>query len=192
MAFDGALSNLADLLGGAPEEAAPRLLGAHLVSRVGGAEVRLRINEVEAYKGHDDPASHAFRGETARNGSMFANPGTLYVYRSYGIHNCANASAGPNGVGWGILIRGGDIVDGLGVASRRRGRDTDLANGPGKLCQALGITIDLDGTNLLDPDSLLRLEEGEQPEMVMATPRVGISKARDVPWRFVSAAQLSA
>jgi DNA-3-methyladenine glycosylase len=192
VAFDGTLSELADILGGAPEEAAPRLLGAHLVSRVGGAEVRLRINEVEAYKGHDDPASHAFRGETARNGSMFANPGTLYVYRSYGIHNCANTSAGPNGVGWGILIRGGDIVDGLGVASRRRGRDTDLANGPGKLCQALGITIDLDGTNLLDPDSLLRLEEGEQPEMVMATPRIGISKARDVPWRFVSAAQLSA
>jgi DNA-3-methyladenine glycosylase len=192
VAFDGTLSNLADLLGGAPEEAAPRLLGAHLVSRVGGAEVRLRINEVEAYKGHDDPASHAFRGETVRNGSMFANPGTLYVYRSYGIHNCANTSAGPKGVGWGILIRGGDIVDGLGVASRRRGRDTDLANGPGKLCQALGITIDLDGTNLLDPGSLLRLEEGEQPEMVMATPRVGISKARDVPWRFVSAAQLSA
>jgi DNA-3-methyladenine glycosylase len=190
--FDGTLSNLADLLSGAPEEAAPRLLGAHLVSRVGGAEVRLRINEVEAYKGHDDPASHAYRGETVRNGSMFANPGTLYVYRSYGIHNCANTSAGPKGVGWGILIRGGDVLDGLGVASRRRGRDTDLANGPGKLCQALGITLDLDGTNLLDPGSLLRLEEGEQPEMVMATPRVGISKARDVPWRFVSAAQLSA
>lgn len=191
-AFDGTVSNFAHLLGGAPEEAAPRLLGAHLVSRVGGAEVRLRINEVEAYKGQDDPASHAYRGETARNGSMFASPGTLYVYRSYGIHNCANTSAGPSGVGWGILIRGGEVLDGLGVASRRRGRGTDLANGPGKLCQALGITLDLDGTNLLDPDSLLRLEEGEQPEMVMATPRVGISKARDVPWRFVSAAQLSA
>jgi len=192
VAFDGTLSDLADLLSGAPEEAAPRLLGAHLVSRVDGSEVRLRINEVEAYKGQDDPASHAYRGETARNGSMFANPGTLYVYRSYGIHNCANTSAGPSGVGWGILIRGGDILDGLGVASRRRGRDTDLANGPGKLCQALGITLDLDGTNLLDPGSLLRLEAGEQPEMVMATPRVGISKARDVAWRFVSAAQLSA
>jgi DNA-3-methyladenine glycosylase len=192
VAFDGTLSDLADLLSGAPEEAAPRLLGAHLVSRVDGAEVRLRINEVEAYKGQDDPASHAYRGETARNGSMFANPGTLYVYRSYGIHNCANTSAGPRGVGWGILIRGGDILDGLGVATRRRGRDTDLANGPGKLCQALGITLDLDGTNLLDPGSLLRLEAGEQPEMVMATPRVGISKARDVAWRFVSAAQLSA
>ncbi len=192
VAFDGTVSNLAEVLAGPPEEAAPHLLGAHLVSRVGGVEVRLRINEVEAYKGEEDPASHAYRGETTRNGSMFASPGTLYVYRSYGIHSCANTSAGPRGVGWGILIRGGDIVDGVGVASRRRGRDTDLANGPGKLCQALGITIDHDGTNLLDPDSALRLEEGEQPEMVMATPRVGISKARDTPWRFISAAQLSA
>jgi DNA-3-methyladenine glycosylase len=192
VAFDGTVSNLAELLVGAPEEAAPRLLGAHLVSRVGGVEVRLRINEVEAYKGEEDPASHAYRGETARNGSMFASPGTLYVYRSYGIHTCANTSAGPRGVGWGILIRGGDILDGVGVASRRRGRDTDLANGPGKLCQALGISLDHDGTNLLDPNSVLRLEEGGQPEMVMATPRVGISKARDIPWRFISAAQLSA
>jgi DNA-3-methyladenine glycosylase len=177
---------------GAPEDAAPRLLGADLVSRVDGTEVRVRINEVEAYKGEDDPASHAYRGETIRNTSMFRQPGTLYVYRSYGIHNCANTSAGPEGVGWGILIRGGDVVDGEHVAMKRRGGRVDLANGPGKLCQALGITIDLNGTDLLARSSMVRLEEGDPPEMVMATPRIGISKARDLPWRFVSASQLSA
>lgn len=186
------LRGLADILSGAPEEAAPRLLGAHLVSRVGGTEVRVRINEVEAYKGSEDPASHAFRGETERNTSMFRKPGTLYVYRSYGIHNCANTAAGPEGVGWGILMRGGDVVDGEGLAATRRGRRTDLANGPGKLCQALGITIDLNGTDLLAPASTIRLEEGERPEMVMATPRIGISKAKDRPWRFVAATQFSA
>jgi DNA-3-methyladenine glycosylase len=184
--------DLEDILAGAPEEAAPLLLGANLVSRIGAEEVRVRINEVEAYKGADDPASHAFRGETARNGSMFRKPGTLYVYRSYGIHDCANTSAGPEGVGWGILIRGGEVIDGEAVAARRRGRRTDLANGPGKLCQALGIGIDLNGTDLLDAASLIRLEEGERPQTVMATPRIGISKARDLPWRFVSATQLSA
>lgn len=181
-----------DVLNGAPEKAAPRLLGADLVSRVDGDEVRVRINEVEAYKGEDDPASHAYRGETARNGSMFRKPGTLYVYRSYGIHNCANTSVGPEGVGWGILIRGGEVVEGGAVAQRRRGRRSDLANGPGKLCQALGITIDLNGADLLESSSIVHLEEGEGPEMVMATPRVGVSKAKDRPWRFVSATQLSA
>jgi len=186
------LRELADILTGAPEEAAPRLLGAHLVSRVEGHEVRMRIDEVEAYKGEEDPASHAYRGETVRNTSMFSRPGTLYVYRSYGIHNCANTAAGPEGVGWGILIRGGEVIEGAAIAARRRGRRVDLANGPGKLCQALGITIDHNGTDLLDPGSVLRLEEGERPEMVMATPRVGISKAQDLPWRFVSATQLSA
>lgn len=181
-----------DFLAEEPEVAAPRLLGADLVSGVGADEVRVRINEVEAYKGEEDPASHAYRGETVRNGSMFRKPGTLYVYRSYGIHTCANTAAGPEGVGWGILIRGGEVIDGEHVAVKRRGRRSDLANGPGKLCQALGITIDLNGTNLLDSTSIVRLEQGESPEMVMATPRIGISKAMDVPWRFVSASQLSA
>jgi DNA-3-methyladenine glycosylase len=97
---------LEDVLRGPPEEAAPLLLGGHLVSRVSGHEVRVEINEVEAYKGSEDPASHAYRGETERNSSMFRDPGTLYVYRSYGIHHCANTAAGPEGIGWGILIQG--------------------------------------------------------------------------------------
>ncbi len=185
-------SDLAGILDDAPEDAAPLLLGTDLVSNVDDDEVRVRINEVEAYKGDDDPASHAFKGETERNGSMFRKPGTLYVYRSYGVHNCANTSAGPEGIGWGILIRGGDVIDGEGLARRRRGRSTDLANGPGKLCQALAITIEHNGVDLLNPGSPVRLEEGQRPEMVMATPRIGISKAKDLPWRFVSATQLSA
>ncbi|HZD24162.1 MAG TPA: DNA-3-methyladenine glycosylase [Acidimicrobiia bacterium] len=183
------LRGLEWVLASPPEEAAPQILGSLLVSRVDDDEVIVRIDEVEAYKGSDDPASHAYGGETATNGSMFRKPGTLYVYRSYGIHNCANTAAGPEGVGWGILIRGGKVVAGEGMAKRRRGGRTDLANGPGKLCQALGITIDLDGTDLFDPSSIITLEEGQPPEMVMATPRIGITKAKDHPWRYIAASR---
>jgi DNA-3-methyladenine glycosylase len=179
------------ILSGPPEEAAPHLLGAHLVSHIGGEEVRVRIDEVEAYKGGDDPASHAYRGRTDRNGSMFDRPGTLYVYRSYGIHNCANSAAGPEGVGWGILIRGGEVIGGASAASKRRRRPDELANGPGKLCQALGIDLGHDGADLLDSSSPIRLEVGEPPEVIMATPRIGISKAQERPWRFVSATRLT-
>lgn len=178
--------DLAEWLAGSPEEAAPRLLGSLLISEVGGRPVKARITEVEAYKGSDDPASHAFRGRTGRNGSMFERPGTLYVYHSYGIHWCANVAAGPEGVGWGILFRGGEIVDGLSLARARRGRDQDLANGPGKLTQALGVDHSHDGSYLLDGSSPIRIEPGPAPEMVMATPRVGISQAMDRPWRFVA------
>ncbi|MET0567174.1 MAG: DNA-3-methyladenine glycosylase [Acidimicrobiia bacterium] len=178
--------DLPEQLADTPEAAAPRLLGSFLVSRVDGKQVRARITEVEAYKGSDDPASHAFRGRTKRNGSMFERPGTLYVYRSYGIHWCANVAAGPEGVGWGILFRGGEIVDGLGVARSRRGRERDLANGPGKLTQALGVDHSHDGTFLFDGSSPIRLEPGPTPALVMATPRVGISQAIDRPWRFVA------
>ena len=180
-------SDLRDLLGGEPETAAPRILGSHLVSDVGGEKVRLRITEVEAYKGEDDPASHAFRGRTARNASMFERPGTLYTYLSYGVHTAANSAAGPRGVGWGILIRGGEILEGEQTAVRRRGRLDGLANGPGKLTQALGVDLSHNGLDLLDPGSVIRLEVGETPELVISTPRVGISKAKDRLWRFVVA-----
>jgi DNA-3-methyladenine glycosylase len=178
--------DLADLLSGSPEEAAPALLGSLLISEVAGHTVKARVTEVEAYKGSDDPASHAFRGRTRRNGSMFERPGTLYVYRSYGIHWCANVAAGPEGVGWGILFRGADIIDGLGVARARRGRENELANGPGKLTQALGVDHTHDGTYLLDGTGPIRIEPGVPPEVVVATPRVGISTAIDRPWRFVA------
>ncbi len=182
---------LGELLGGAPEEAAPKLLGSTLVSMIDGQLVRIRITEVEAYKGSDDPASHAYRGRTDRNSSMFEQPGTLSVYRSYGIHWCANVAAGPAGTGWGILSRGGEIQEGTGAVRTRRGRIDDLANGPGKLCQALGIDGSCDGIYLLADDSQVRLEPGPAPELVMATPRVGISKGQDRPWRFVAASSIS-
>jgi DNA-3-methyladenine glycosylase len=184
--------SLAEVLAQEPEVAAPELLGSHLISEVDGDMVRVRITEVEAYKGSDDPASHAFLGRTERNSSMFEAPGTLYVYRSYGIHNCANSAAGPVGTGWGILIRGAEILDGEGVVRRRRGRSDQLTNGPGKLTQALGINLEHNGANLLSAYSPVRLEPGPRPEMVLSTPRVGISKAQDRPWRFVSAALASA
>lgn len=179
--------NLRDLLGGAPELAAPKLLGATLISESDEGTVALRIGEVEAYKGSEDPASHAFRGRTERNKSMFEAPGTLYVYRSYGVHWCANSASGPVGTGWGILIRGGEVVEGTGLATRRRGRSDGLADGPGKLCQALGIAGTDNGIDLLDPVSKIRLEAGQQPDFVMATPRIGVSKAAERPWRFVAA-----
>lgn len=185
------MTDLRSILSGAPEEAAPLLLGSFLVSEMEAETVRLRITEVEAYKGSDDPASHAYRGRTHRNRSMFERPGTLYTYLSYGVHTAANTAAGPEGVGWGILIRGGEVVDGRSTASRRRGRTDGLANGPGKLTQAMGIQLDHDGMDLLDERSPIRFEAGERPEIVIATPRVGISKAKERPWRFVSAGTVS-
>jgi DNA-3-methyladenine glycosylase len=161
------------------------------VSDTPDGTVVVRIGEVEAYKGSDDPASHAFRGRTDRNGSMFEAPGTLYVYRSYGVHWCANVAAGPAGTGWGILFRGGEVSDGKSLAQRRRGRLDGLTNGPGKLTQALGIVGDDNGTDLLAPESTIRLEPGPGPELVMATPRIGISKGTERPWRFVAATGLT-
>lgn len=184
-------SDLRDILGEEPEAAAPRILGSYLVSDVGGEKVRLRITEVEAYKGEDDPASHAYRGRTPRNASMFEGPGTLYTYLSYGIHTAANTAAGPEGVGWGILIRSGEVIGGESVARRRRGRRDELANGPGKMTQALGIDLSHNGLDLLDPGSVIRLEAGETPKLVISTPRVGISKAQERLWRFVVPAQAS-
>ena len=178
---------LRHILNQAPEEAAPLLIGSFLVSEVDSEIVRIRLGEVEAYKGTEDPASHAYRGETERNSSMFQAPGTLYVYRSYGIHWCANTAAGPVGTGWGILMRSGQIVDGESAVIRRRGRYDQLANGPGKLTQALGITGEHNGLDLFDATSPIRLEPGDSAGLVMATPRVGISRARDVPWRFIEA-----
>jgi DNA-3-methyladenine glycosylase len=185
-------AELGDLLAGAPEDAAPQLLGNYLVSEVDDRLVRLQITEVEAYKGADDSASHAYRGRTARNGSMFEKPGTLYCYRSYGVHTCANSSSGPEGTGWGILIRGGSIVDGEHIVRQRRKRSDELTNGPGKLCEALGITLEHNGIYLLDPESSVRLESGPSPDFVMATPRIGISKSKDRPWRFVAVRQVTA
>ncbi len=179
---------LRDLLAGPVVAAAEGLLGCTIASEIDGARVTVLLNEVEAYDGADDPASHAYKGPTARNASMFAAPGTAYVYRSYGLHWCLNVATGPKGTGSAVLLRGGSVIEGEAVVVRRRGRRDHLADGPGKLAQALGVTRDLvDGTSLLGggPVSISGPREGEG--MIVATPRVGITKAAERPWRFVLA-----
>lgn len=177
-----------DRLVGDPAVVAPALLGA--VLRRGTTAGC--IVEVEAYGGADDPASHAFRGPTPRTRSMFGPAGSLYVYRSYGIHWCANIVCGPDGVGGAVLVRALAPLDDLAEMRRRRPRarlDRDLCSGPGKLAQALGITGDDDGLDVVDGSGPVRLEVGEvlDPGLVLVTPRIGISTAVDRPWRFVLA-----
>lgn len=165
-------------------QAAVALLGRRLV--VG--EVALRLTEVEAYDGERDPASHAWRGRTARNAVMFGPAGFAYVYRSYGIHWCLNVVTGHPGTASAVLLRAGEIVAGEGVARARRPAvrlPSELASGPGRLTLALGIDGSHDGTDLLDPISPVRLLPAEDPVPPIATgPRVGVSRAADVPWRF--------
>ncbi|WP_436700264.1 DNA-3-methyladenine glycosylase [Nocardioides sp. BYT-33-1] len=170
---------------------AKALLGRTIV----GHGVSVRITEVEAYGGCEDPASHAFT-RTPRSEIMYGPSYRLYVYRSYGIHFCANVVTGPTEIGAAVLLRAGEVVEGHELARFRRGgtapeRDVQLARGPGNLAQALGITLDDLGTDLL-------ADHGSGPEFtgvrlgperrgrprIASGPRVGVSKAADVPWRF--------
>jgi DNA-3-methyladenine glycosylase len=160
-------------------EVAPELIGATLlVDGVGG-----RIVEVEAYD-QDDPASHSFRGRTARTASMFGPPGHAYVYRSYGVHWCLNLVCSPDGRAEAALLRALEPTDGLDAMRRRRGVDAvrALCSGPGKLCQALGITRAQDGLALDEPPFELLARESEEPLAVGA--RIGISLAVEQPWRY--------
>lgn len=175
-----------EILGGRAVDVAPRLLGWIIRTVVDGEPTALRLLEVEAYGGADDPASHAHRGLTARNRSMFSSPGTLYVYRSYGVHWCANVVIGAEGEGSAVLLRAGEPVEGEAVMRRRRGRPDHLADGPGKLTQALGITGVHDATSLRDGPVRLLPDELPPGTRVEATPRVGITRAVELPWRFVA------
>lgn len=157
----------------------------NLSSRVGEEVVTVRLNEVEAY-GDNDPASHSFCGPTDRNRTMFGPAGRLYVYLSYGIHWCANVVTGKQGSGQAVLFRGGEVLQGREIAERRRGRSAPLADGPGKLAQALGLSREHDGTDLTQPNSPIWLEPNTGPVPFRTTPRIGISTATDRPWRFVS------
>ena len=169
----------ADALAGPVDEVAPRLLGGVLTH----AGVSVRLTEVEAYDGENDPASHAFRGRTPRNEVMFGPPGFLYVYFSYGMHWCANVVVGESGRASAVLLRAGEVLDGVELARSRRGervRDRSLARGPACLTQALGIGKEHDGMDLCG-----RLElPATVPQDVSVGPRVGVSVAHDVPWRF--------
>lgn len=160
---------------------APQLLGAEL--RRG--DVRLRITEVEAYLGTDDPASHAFRGPRGRAVTMFGLPGHLYVYLSYGVHLAANIVCSPAGQASALLLRAGRVLDGEAVARERRGRadlpGARLASGPGNLGRVLGLHLSDDGAALGDE---FILTPPPEPVEVARGPRVGISQAPDWPLRF--------
>lgn len=177
---------LHEFLGQRSVEIAPLLLGWSFSTRVDGVRTTVRLTEVEAYLGEDDPASHAFRGRTRRTAPMFEAGGVIYVYRSYGIHNCVNLVTGTEGTAGAVLLRAGMPIGGVDVMEDRRGRDTHLADGPGKLGQALGLSTEHSGLPI--DGALIRLEPGAPPERVIATPRIGISRATDRLWRFVAGA----
>lgn len=168
---------------------APRLLGAVVVSDVGGSRVAVRLTEVEAYEGPRDPASHAFRGPTARTAVMFGPPGHLYCYFTYGMHWCANVVCGEDGRAAAVLLRAGEVVEGADVARSRRPvarAVRDLARGPARLATCLGLNAATNGADLCEPAGLVRLESvrTRRPAGVVAGPRVGISAAAERPWRF--------
>ena len=164
-------------------EAARQLLGWRLRTEFDGSPTEVMLTEVEAYAGLDDPASHAYRGRTKRNGSLFEGPGTLYVYRSYGIHWCMNVVVGDEATPNAVLLRGGAPTEGLATMVTRRGREVHIADGPGKLAQALGVTGEHDGADLANGP--VRLIPDAADGQVSTTPRIGISKAVEWPWRFV-------
>jgi DNA-3-methyladenine glycosylase len=213
---------------GPAPEVAPALLGCVLRHDSPDGTVAAVITEVEAYDGLDDPASHAYRGETRRNAVMFGPPGYLYVYFTYGMHFCANLVCEPAGAVSAILLRAGRIVDGTDLAAARRwpappvgadgadgavgadgsggaatgrgageatgaGRarrhpERDLGRGPARLCQALGLDLTQNGADAVDPRSPVRVCAGSGPPVpataIRSGPRIGISQAVDVPWRF--------
>jgi DNA-3-methyladenine glycosylase len=167
---------------------APTLLGCWVVTDRPAGRVALRLTEVEAYAGDGtDPAAHSHRGPTPRAAVMFGPPGRLYVYFSYGVHWCANVVVGAEGQGSAVLLRAGDVVVGEELAASRRPSartPRDLARGPARLTQALAIGPDDKDADLLDPSSSVRLHRGEPPADVSAGPRVGISVATELPWRY--------
>ncbi|MFG2754850.1 DNA-3-methyladenine glycosylase [Streptomyces xanthophaeus] len=177
-----------DFLAHPAEEVAPKLLGSVLTCNTPEGTVSIAITETEAYSGEADPASHAYRGRTARNATMFGPAGHLYVYRSHGLHWCANVVTGTDGIASGVLIRAGRVIKGEDLARQRRGDRVEsarLARGPGNLGQALGITAEHNGADLLTGTSVM-LSEGEPvpAALIRMGPRVGVSKAHDWQHRF--------
>ena len=173
-----------------PLEVAPRLLGCVLAHETREGLVTVTLTEVEAYEGQADPASHAYRGRTSRNAVMFGEPGHAYVYFTYGMHFCVNLVCLPEGTASAVLLRAGRVTDGVALAAARRmaGRngarqvaENDLARGPSRLCQALGIDRSFDGADVCDPASELRIlpsvlaGSGQDVPHISQGPRVGIS-----------------
>jgi DNA-3-methyladenine glycosylase len=184
------------------DEVAPALLGCVLEHETADGLVAVELTEVEAYAGETDPASHAYRGITGRNAVMFGPAGHAYVYFTYGMHFCVNVVCMPEGIARAVLLRAGRVTAGESLARRRRAprrapsgppaaiSPRDLARGPARLCQALGIDRTQNGADLCSPVSELRLRPADTgspagAEPAIATgPRVGVSAAAEVPWRF--------
>jgi DNA-3-methyladenine glycosylase len=179
---------LSELLERPALEAAPLVLGGILTHETADGSVSLRITELEAYLGEKDPGSHAFRGRGKRNAVMFGPPAHLYTYFTYGMHTCANIVCSPEGTASGLLLRAGEIVDGLELARARRGTtvsDRDLARGPARLTVALDISLADGGSSLERPPFVL--EPPAHPVEHETGPRVGVSGAggsADYAWRF--------
>jgi DNA-3-methyladenine glycosylase len=203
-----------EFFAGSSLQVAPRLLGCVLEHQTPGGLVAVELTEVEAYEGSADPASHSYRGRTARNGVMFGPPGHAYVYFTYGMHFCVNLVCLPEGTASAVLLRAGRVIEGAPLAAARRlaGRPAarvpgrDLARGPARLCQALGIDRAQDGADVCDPASPLRVRaaaaagagpaagpgpapasrRGLAPRAgaISRGPRVGVSSAADRAWRF--------
>ena len=189
------MPGLAESLSGPVLDVAPRLLGAVLTHTTDDGNVRVRLTEVEAYDGAQDPGSHAFRGPTRRNAEMFGPPGRAYVYFTYGMHHCVNVVCGEPGRASAVLLRAGEVVEGVELARVRRtgARDRDLARGPARLCSALGINLTHNGLDLSVGPLVLRLPDPAPPDeladspaahSVSSGPRVGLRHGADHPWRF--------
>lgn len=166
-------------------DAARALLGCHLIRYVDGHRLVVRIVETEAYD-ESDEASHTFRGETARNTAMFQDAGTFYVYFTYGMYYCMNIVCGMKGQGSGVLIRAVEPIDDVAYMYQLRPGHTgpSLTNGPAKACQALKVTKELYGHDLMKPPMILERHDLVAGEKVVATTRIGIKVAVDKPWRF--------
>lgn len=167
---------------------ARRLLGCELHAQLDGQKVRLRIVETEAYH-QTDAASHSYKGRTPRTEVMFGPAGHLYVYFTYGMHYCLNIVTGQEGEGSAVLVRAAEPLEGWEALRRRRPgmSDEQLTNGPAKLCQALGVNAVYNGHDLALPPLQLVQRRRLPDEQIVQTTRIGISQAKDVPWRFYCA-----
>jgi len=176
-------------------QVAPELLGCVLEHQTAAGLVAVELTEVEAYEGETDPASHAYRGKTRRNAVMYGPPGHAYVYFTYGMHFCVNLVCLPAGGASAVLLRAGTVTEGEDLARARRIKSAaevasrDLARGPARLCQALGIDRSLDGADVCAAESPLRIRwpgarTQDRSAKIISGPRVGIAQAAEVPWRF--------
>jgi DNA-3-methyladenine glycosylase len=171
-----------------PLEVAPRILGSTVIADAPEGRVTVRITEVEAYLGSQDPGSHAFRGKTNRNAVMFGEPGHLYTYFTYGMHTCANIVCSPDGTASGLLLRAGEVIEGIELARSRRlttRTDADLARGPARLTVAMGISLSDGGVDL--ESGRIRLQLADEESHYLTGPRTGLSGpggGADYPWRF--------